>query len=515
MKYCLIPQPVQQEIRSGAFSLDGELSIAAPASVAGTAAMLAAALRRLTGHAAILIPPGSSTPHRRCIAFHEEAERFSDGDGAEAYRLTIAPSSVTVEAAGPAGAFYAVQTIIQLAAAAVAQDRGQIPCGWIHDRPRFPWRGLMLDSARHFQPVAWIKRLIDQLALLKLNRLHWHLTDDQGWRAQVERYPRLTQIAAWRGSGGDRYGGFYTQEQMRDIVAYAAARHIQVVPEIEMPGHCNAALYAYPELSCSGKPLEVGDRGWSAYTDKVGRLAFCAGREAVFEFLEGVLDEIAGVFDAPYLHIGGDERPKGLWEQCPRCRAALVRHGLRSESELQGWFMWRMADYCRRSLGRTPILWVDEMLWGDDRKVGLPAGAIAQGWHAGESAQAARLGAATINSNHEWTYFDYPAFERDQPTRPDWMCLLPLEKVYQFDPVPAELEESLRPRVLGSEAAMWTEYTPNRAELEKQLMPRLVAFSEVVWSPMEARCFDEFMKRLTLHQGAGTFPLGRELSAVA
>ncbi|WP_428387022.1 beta-N-acetylhexosaminidase [Mucisphaera sp.] len=408
----------------------------------------------------------------------------------ESYRLSITSDSITAEAASDAGLFYAFQSIRQAVEAVWQQPRPDLPTGTIEDHPRFPWRGAMLDSARHLQSIDWIKGFLDRMAALKLNRFHWHLTDDEGWRAEIRRHPELTDIGAWRGQGASRYGGYFTQQQMREIVAYAKARHIQVIPEIEMPGHCNAALAANPGLACTDEAITIlSPLERLPMSERPDRRAFCAANENVYRLITDVLTELADIFEAPYLHIGGDETPRVAWQKCPRCQELMKQQGYTTTDELRTHFLRRVHEIAGTKLNRTTIAWTEKVR--DD----LPKDQLTHAWFPGEAAAAARLGRATINSNHEWTYLDYPISSEAARYRPDWMIVLPLEKVYHFDPLPEGLEANLHHLVLGSEAPMWTEYTPDEASLEKQIMPRLAAFAEAVWSPRLGRSFDGFLAR--------------------
>jgi hexosaminidase len=418
---------------------------------------------------------------------------------AQGYRLTIEPTGITVEAGGAAGAFYAVQTLRQWVMA--HEDAEGLPCGVIEDQPRFAWRGSMIDSARHFQPLSWILRHLDRMAALKLNRFHWHLCDDQGWRPEIRRYPQLVEKAAWRGRGEDRHGGFYTQNQMRQVVEYARKRFITVIPEIEMPGHCNAALIAFPHLSCTGEALPIADAGWDAFTRLAGRRAFCAANDQVQRFLQDVLGEINAVFDPPYLHLGGDETPRNQWDACPRCADRMRQLQPPDSRGLRIQFLRRMHDFCRKSLGKPTIAWTDGV------SAELPRDQIVHAWHPGEAVAAAKLGYRVIDSCHESTYLDYPATAQDAVSKPDWMIVLPLEKVYAFDPLPAELAGELGEHMLGGEAPLWTEHCPDEASREHQLMPRLAAFAEALWSPVQRRDFNGFRDRLALHRPLGTLGL--------
>jgi hexosaminidase len=419
--------------------------------------------------------------------------------GAEGYRVTVERDMVTLCASGGTGAFYAAESLIQLAPRKTDSCSGngrerRIACVQIEDQPRFPWRGMMLDSARHYQDIPTIKAWIDRIASLKLNRFHWHLTDDEAWRIQIDKYPRLTENAAWRGEGENRYGGFYTKDQAREVVAYAKDRGITVIPEIEMPGHCNAALYAYPHLSCSGKPLKVGKEGWNAYTQVEGRLPFCVGRDETLTFIKDVLREVAEVFDTPYIHVGGDERPAEKWSECPHCNERMKQAGLANEDELHVWFMSHIANFVLQGLGRQSIGWAEKL------ELGMAEGQIIQGWHAGQSSSAIAAGRQTINSTHEWVYMDYPWSVAGQKTKSKWMPILPLRKVYEFDPAGEGDGSENAGQILGSEAPVWTEFLSTQEQLEQHLMPRLVALSETLWSPRNSKNFKDFQRRLLRYQ---------------
>jgi hexosaminidase len=518
----IIPRPSIYTARDGAFAFPPRLTVflafgSDPGNAYGVADEIAQQLRVSAGCFVTVktASPGEADRGVVVLTDHDTPEDL----GGEGYELDITPDRITLRAAPGAGLFYAAKSFGQLLGGqrAAAGDNGsaylrQLPCATIKDRPRFAWRGFMLDSARHFQPIELIFELIDRLAALKLNRFHWHLTDDQGWRLEVLGFPALTSVGAWRsngqvqgGSRGDlgdrgdlgnrgRYGGYYTQEQVRDVVTYAGQRHITVVPEIEMPGHNLAALASYPQLSCHGGPLQVPG-GWGVLDG-----VFCAGREQTFAFLQNVLDEVAELFPGPYLHVGGDERKRGLWDHCPRCLGVREKHGLADESALQRWFMGRVTDHVHTALGRRSIA------WGDNIDAGGIQGQVVHGWLPEQSAKSARQGLDTINSTHQWVYLDYPATEEElAEDKPDWMKVLPLEKVYRFDPIPPGLEPEFHPHVLGGEAPLWTEHVPTEAGLYHQLTPRLLAFSEAVWSPLQRRDFDDFKERLAIQQ-AHLFP---------
>jgi len=390
----------------------------------------------------------------------------------ESYRLTINPDGLELAAPHPAGLFYGVQTIRQLLGSGTGAHDLSLPCGIITDEPRFPWRGMLLDCGRHFMEPEFIKDLIDQLALHKFNVLHWHLTEDQGWRLEVPGLPELTKTAAWRiGPDGERYGGFYTSAQVRQIVAYAADRFITIVPEIEMPGHSVAALAAYPELSCTGGPFEV-ETQWGVHVD-----VYCAGREKTFIFLQQVLDHVVELFPGPFIHIGGDECPKDRWRECERCQERIDAEDLDDEFQLQSWFIRRIQRYLATH-DRRLIGW-DEILEG-----GLAPDATVQAWRGTQGAvAAARAGHEAIVSPTSHAYFDYD------------VGVLDLLQVYGFEPVPEALTAAETRHILGGEMNLWTEYIP-QSRVHTMLFPRVAAMAERLWSPA-THDFAGFHRRLT------------------
>lgn len=393
----------------------------------------------------------------------------------EHYRLDIAAAGLLLSAGARPGFMRGLATLFQLCAL-----DGIIPCGVIEDGPAFAWRGLLLDSGRHFQPVEAVRGVIDRLALYKFNVLHWHLTEDQGWRLEVPGLPRLTTVGAWRRTqaGEGRHGGFYTAADVHGIVAHAQARGITIVPEIEMPGHCQAALAAYPELSCTGGPFEVQTQ-WGIFPD-----IYCAGSEAVFGFLEQVLAHVLELFPSPYIHVGGDEAPKERWRACPRCLARLNTEGLRDENELQSWFIRRIGNWLA-SRGRRLVGW-DEILEGG--LAGSLPGAIVQSWRGVDGALiAAHAGHDTVVSPTSHAYLDYDP------------GVLDLARVLAFDPVPPGLRPAQRRHVLGGAANLWTEYVPAE-RLDRQLFPRLPAMAEALWAAPEKREAGPFYARLRLHE---------------
>ncbi len=412
--------------------------------------------------------------------------------GDEGYRLKVTSQSVQVEAFRPAGLFYAVQTIFQLLPPEVyaTSDPGNvrwvIPAVTISDKPRYPWRGFMLDVARHFFTKDFIKKQIDYLALHKMNHLHLHLTDDQGWRIEIKKYPKLTQISSWRRSGdGSISGGYYTQDDIRELVAYAQKRFVTIVPEIEMPGHCQAALAAYPQLSCTGGPFQVATE-WGIHKD-----VYCAGNDSVFFFLQDVLTEVMRLFPSQVIHVGGDEVPKDRWHQCPKCQARIKAEGLKDEAELQSYFIRRIEKFLNAH-GRRLIGW-DEILEG-----GLAPNAIVMSWRGTQGGiAAAKQHHDVVMSPTGFCYFDY--YQGNPKTEP--LAIggnLPIEKVYRFDPTPSALTPEEANHVLGGQANLWTEYIATPEHAEYMTYPRLAAMAEALWSPPEKRDWSDFLNRLLI-----------------
>jgi len=493
--WAVIPRPVKTEHKDGRFALNSPSIIADDdsAETAQTARQLAHHLRETTGANFTL---GGDTTGGAILLTLAGADASL---GPEGYELSVEPGGITLRAPEPAGLFYAAQTLRQLAAFAEAGDG--LGCVRITDRPRFPWRGFMLDSARHIQEADVVERLLDRLAYYKINRFHWHLNDDEAWRIEIEKYPKLTEIGAFPSSGQESCRGFYTKDQIRHIVEYARERFIMVIPEIEIPGHASAALYCYPEFTCKGEPFPHGpDAPWY-FQGEAGRQAYCAGRPETFEFLTDVLSEVMELFDTPYIHVGGDERPREAWSECPLCRKAIEDNGLADEDELQNWLMARVAAFVR-SHGRRPIAWAAGL------EAGIPEGQIVQGWHKGESEYAAQQGAEVINSQHDFCYLDYPFTDAGKETSPDWMPVMDLRRVYAFDPVTPDVGPEHAANVIGSEAPLWAEMISGEAAIYRQAFPRMLAFSEVVWTPQAARDFDEFEPRARKHAGSGYFERG-------
>jgi hexosaminidase len=411
---------------------------------------------------------------------------------------------ISIQANTARGVFYGVQSLYQLFPAEVYDLMNQnhqeweLPAVTISDKARFAYRGMHLDVSRHMFPVEFVKQYIDLLAMYKYNHLHWHLTDDQGWRIEIKAFPKLTEVGAWRnetlvGHGGARpkvydgqvYGGFYTQSEIREIVDYAALRYITVIPEIEMPGHASAALAAYPELGCTGGPYKV-ETSWGVFED-----IFCT-KEETFTFLEQVLDEVLELFPSTYIHIGGDEAPKTRWKACKQCQQRIKSEGLADEHELQSWFIQRIEKYLNAH-GRKIIGW-DEILEG-----GLPPDATVMSWRgiAGGIA-AAQMGHDAIMTPGSHCYLDH--YQGDPAVEPlAFGGYTPISKVYAYEPIPEELTEKQSKHILGAQANVWTEYLKKPEDITYMVLPRMAALSEVLWSPVKSRNWENFYDRLPAH----------------
>ncbi len=427
----------------------------------------------------------------------------TDTLGKEGYLMNIHAKGVDIMASTCHGLFYGIQSLRQL----TAVYKGNIPCAQIYDKPRFVWRGMHLDVCRHFMPTEFVKKYIDYIAMHKMNTFHWHLTDDQGWRIEIKKYPELTANAAWRkstviGHHNDRpwkydtirYGGFYTQEEIKEIVAYATARYVNVVPEIELPGHAQAAISAYPWLGCRPDTIIDVRRQWGVST-----FIFNVN-DSVFSFLENVMDEVLTLFPSPYIHVGGDEALKDQWIASPYIQAKIKELGLKDEHALQSWFIQRMEKYIN-SKGRKIIGW-DEILEG-----GLAPNAAVMSWRGMrggiEAAKQKHYVVMTPGSN---CYFDsYQGFYKEEPLAIGGF--LTQEEVYNFEPIPRDLTIEEQKYILGAQGNVWTEYILNGAHVEYMIFPRMTALSEVLWTPAELKSWSSFSKRMALvvkwHKGLG------------
>lgn len=414
----------------------------------------------------------------------------------EGYILKVTPDKITITGKNKGGTFYGLMTLFQLIESPTTRNY-RIPCCEITDYPRFSYRGMHLDCARHFFDVEFIKKYIDYLALYKYNTFHWHLTDDQGWRIEIKQYPKLTEAGAWRngsmvGHYRDqkfdtiRYGGFYTQKEIKEIVKYASKKHVTIIPEIEMPGHCLAALAAYPEYGCvADTSYEVG-KAWGEFPEVFGP------KEETFTFLENILDEVMQLFPAEYMHIGGDEVNKTEWKENAFCRQLIAEKNLKDETGLQGYFTQRITDYIR-SKGKKIIGW-DEIL---DGRIDIDATIMS--WRGEEGGiAAAQKNKFAIMTPQEYCYFNY--YQGNPVNEPLAIGgYISLEKVYNYEPVPSELKSEQGKYILGAQGNIWTEYITSPQEVEYMAMPRMLALSEVLWSKNENKDYTEFLKRVLHH----------------
>jgi hexosaminidase len=424
--------------------------------------------------------------------------------GEEGYQLSHNnKKTISIQANHARGIFYGIQSLLQLLPPDIPEAEKQpetlsFPAVRIYDKPRFAYRGMHLDVARHFFSLDFVKQYIDLLALYKFNYFHWHLTEDQGWRIEIKAFPKLTEVGSERketlvGKGGNperlydgqAYGGFYTQEEVREVVAYAQSKYITIIPEIEMPGHAMAALAAYPQLGCTGGPYEVATR-WGVFED-----VYCTTDE-VFQFQEQVLSEVIELFPGPYVHIGGDEVPKTRWKACPRCQKRMKTEGLKDEHELQSYFIRRISAFLA-SKGKELIGW-DEILEG-----GLAKDATVMSWRGMSGGiEAARMGHDVIMTPGSHCYFDH--YQHDPATEPLAIGgLTTLSKVYSFEPVPEELNQQEAKHILGAQGNVWTEYLPTPNHITYMILPRMAALAEVLWTPSEKKDWKGFYDRLPWH----------------
>jgi hexosaminidase len=489
----IIPKPTSIKQADGLFVLTDSTKIIIgnnPLQLKPIAEQFAARLRMVTGYS-FELSTSKKKDNSIILMLNDKLKRL----GKEGYQLLVKDKSISIQSATLAGIFYGIQSLYQLLPPEIEKNEKVagvnwlIPCVTIEDKPRFSWRGMHLDVGRHFAPVEFVKKYIDLLASYKMNTFHWHLTEDQGWRVEIKNYPKLTEIGSKRNETmGDStpYGGFYTQDEIKEVVKYAQERFVTIVPEIEMPGHALAALAAYPELSCTGGPFEVGTT-WGVFED-----VFCAGNEGVFKFLKDVLSEVIPLFPGKFFHIGGDECPKERWKKCPKCQTRIKKNKLGNEHRLQSYFVQRIERFLR-SKGKRLVGW-DEILEG-----GLAPGATVMSWRGTEG------GIAAAKANHDvimtptsHCYFDY--YQANPDSEPKAIGgFLPVEKVYGFEPMPSSLKPKQAKHILGAQGNVWAEYMPNTKHVEYMVLPRMLAMSEVVWSAKKQRNFDDFTKRLAPH----------------
>ena len=486
----IVPKPLEQTIQEGFFILDHNTPLTADMRLTSTTSYFLDLIQNETGIAL------NASEENKGIHFLINPTLEND----EGYELKISPKQIQIEVKTEKGAFYAIQTLMQLLPVQIDKNRPiAIPSIEIKDKPQFKYRGMHLDVGRHMYSVDFIKKYIDLLSRLKMNTFHWHLTEDQGWRIEIKKYPKLQEIAAYRKEtlighysdqphqfDGKHYGGFYTKEQIKEIVAYAQTRQVTIIPEIEMPGHSQAAIAAYPELGCTGKQVEVATK-WGVFEE-----VYCP-KESTFKFLEDVINEVIDLFPGKYIHIGGDEAPKTRWKKCNHCQTLIKQKGLKDEHGLQSYFISRMEKYIN-SKGKQIIGW-DEILEG-----GLAPNATVMSWRGTNgTVQAAKEQHDVILTPNSHAYFDH--YQSDNENEPLAIGgFLPLEKVYSFNPIPEELTDEESKYVLGAQGNVWTEYMPNEKKVEYMAFPRMVALSEVVWSSPKNKNYKDFIGRLEQYQ---------------
>ncbi len=488
----IIPAPFHQELEKGVFVLNEKTVLRYDEDLKETVKYFNAYLKKGLGVSMQL----NKETEKNSIILEKDTTIINE----EAYRLFISETNIKIQSSTKKGAFYAIQTLRQLLPecfenGSCINKEFAIKALTVLDAPRFSYRGMHLDVGRHFFSVSAIKKYIDMLAMLKMNTFHWHLTEDQGWRIEIKKYPRLTEIGSYREEtlighyndqphqfDGQRYGGFYTQEEIKEVVAFATSRNITIIPEIEMPGHSQAAIAAYPELGCSGEEVKVATK-WGVFEE-----VYCPNQKT-FAFLENVLDEVVDLFPGKYIHIGGDEAPKTKWKSCNHCQQLIKEKGLKDERGLQSYFIAKMEKYIN-SKGKQIIGW-DEILEG-----GLAPNATVMFWRGTDGAvQAAKEGHDLILSPTSNCYFDY--YQSDNENEPLAIGgFLPLEKVYNFNPIPEGMNPSEEKHVLGAQGNVWTEYMPTYEKVEYMAFPRAVALSEVVWTKDKNKDYSCFISRL-------------------
>lgn len=511
-RYPIIPRPNQLIGQPGSFLINSSTLILIPANspeVRAIGGQLMAAIQRVSGLEPTIqtaSSPISNEPNQ--IQFVLLPDSLL---GTEGYRLTVTERLIRLEASQSCGLFYAVQSLLQLmpVPALGSTTLIEIPACQIQDQPRYAYRGLHLDVSRHFFPVAFIKKYIDQMARYKFNQFHWHLTDDQGWRIEIKKYPKLTEIGAIRREtivghyeeydpqvfDGKPYGGFYTQDEIREVVRYAQERYVNIIPEIEMPGHALSILASYPELGCPRtdgitKNYQVATK-WGVFGD-----VLCPS-EPTFSFLEDVLTEVMALFPSTYIHIGGDECPKQTWRNSPYCQRLMRREGLRNAHELQRYFIKRI-DAFLISRGRKLLGW-DEILQGSNPKLRLSTGATVMSWRGVQfGIQAARQGHPVVMTPDKFCYLNY--FQSEPGREPlAFGGYLPIQKVYSFDPTPIGLTPAQQRLITGAQACLWTEYISTPEQVEYMIWPRAAALAEVVWTQPPRKDYANFLSRLPAH----------------
>ncbi|MCM4157018.1 beta-N-acetylhexosaminidase [Gramella sp. AN32] len=489
INYPIIPLPAKMEMANGRFLIDENTRIYAAASLQSEADFLAEILSTASGASISNITEEDSATHGIYLKIDANIQNE------EGYKLDVAYDKIEISGKNPKGVFYGIQSLRMLMPPKSENEAVadlSIPAVVIEDAPRYPYRGMHLDVGRHMFPVEFIKKYINLIALHKMNRFHWHLTEDQGWRIEIKKYPKLTEVGSvrkgtmveknWDENDGEEYGGFYTQEEVKEIVAYAQSKHIVVIPEIEMPGHALAALAAYPELGNDTGPYEVATK-WGVFNQ------IYAPKEETFKFLEDVLTEVMELFPSKYIHIGGDEAPKKEWKESAQAQEVIKREGLKDEHELQSYFIQRIEKFLNKN-GRQIIGW-DEILEG-----GLAPNATVMSWRGMDGGiDAAKQGHDVIMTPGSHLYLDH--YQADPETEPLAIGgLTTVKKTYSFEPTPEELSEEEAKHILGAQGNVWTEYMKTSDYVEYMVLPRMSALAEVVWTPREKRDWADFKSRL-------------------
>jgi len=518
----VIPKPKSVRADDGRFVLRPSTIILADTNAQSAAKLLADTIGRSTGYPQSILNAGliQSESNAICMSMSD-----SDAFGDEGYKLAITPDSVTILAGSHAGLLYGTHTLLQLLPPEILSKEPlsprewTVPCCVIEDMPRFVWRGAMLDVVRHFMPLAFLKKLVDVLALHKLNRLHLHLTDDQGWRLEIPKYPLLTEVGAYRRAtvvgpcpcgpadlgfdadsiqlDGQPHGGFYTQAEMRELVKYASERNVMIVPEIDIPGHAQAIVAAYPQFGCVDGPVEVSPL-WGIHSFVINP------EERTFQFLEDIFADVVDIFPSPYIHIGGDEVVKDQWRADPGTQRRMRELGIADESKLHSYFVTRMSRFLTAK-GRRLVGW-DEILEGNQASTDagdycLAADAVVMSWRGVEGGlEAARSGRDAIMAPHRTTYLNYYQSTKEDEEPLAFPRVTLLDSVYGYDPVPGELRVEEREKIMGLQGQLWTEYVPTTDNAEYMLFPRFAAIAEVAWSPIDDRDFEDFLRRLAVHE---------------
>ncbi|MFX0021429.1 MAG: beta-N-acetylhexosaminidase [Candidatus Hermodarchaeota archaeon] len=486
-KLAIIPEPVSLVFSSGKYNLRENSIICYHKNLMDLAEFLKDLLYPATGFDLEIKELDKSTNNDNSINLILTNEDITES---ESYSLKIMPNQINISANNPAGIFYGIQTLRQLFPVEIESDKivksftWEIPCLEIEDHPRFKWRGYMLDEARHFQGKNVVKKLLDLLSLHKMNVFHWHLTDDQGWRIEIKKYPKLTEIGSKRTEtqfggrlskkrDGTPHEGYYSQEDIKEIIEYAKKRFIKIIPEVDLPGHSTALLASYPNLSCKEESLEVSTH-WGFHKD-----VLCVGKEEVFEYMNDILKEIMDLFPSNIIHIGGDEVLKERWRECSYCQNRIKSEGLKDENQLQSYFINRISNYLKSNNQRV-ICWNDVL----DKK--LKVNIICQYWFRGKKKMIDYIknGGDVIMSDFKYTYLDHS------------YSFTPLKLAYNFEPIPKKLSTQYYKHILGLEAPMWTEFAPNTKRLEWQTFPRLLVFAELGWTPKYKKNYALFHQRL-------------------